>query len=572
MFKNLSVLKKILVLSFIFSILMCLVGGSGVRFLYKFNDDMRIMYDDHVTAIEALDTCNLTAKSNEADILYILKYSSNEEFVNEKVQEISKNAEKNNKAVNTFKSTKLDAYEIKTLDMVKKNLSKFREVRSNVIGLVKSGDSEKASKLLYKNMHLAKKYLTGFENLIRYNVKMANNIKIQNDKDYILSLIIMISTFIIALVISVILSLRLAFVISNPLKSSIKHLENVADGDFSIEVSKKSLRLKDEIGGIARAVNTMQGSVSSLISGVVSSSDFAAKCADEINVSMSELSSNVIEISAITEELSAGMQETAASTEEMNATAFEIEKAIESIAIEAGNGADSVNEIKNRAEGLKEKAIVSKDETLQIYKDAESNLAKAIERAKAVEKIKILSESILAITSQTNLLALNASIEAARAGEAGKGFAVVAEEIRILAENSKMAVNEIQEVTKDVVESVDNLSDNSKNILEFIEINVVNDYEMLAQTAEQYNKDAVFMEGLVSGFSATSEQLHASIESMVKIISEITEASNEAAEGTQDIAERINDISNRSELVKKDSQKTMEETNNLSKLVKKFKI
>ena len=37
-----------------------------------------------------------------------------------------------------------------------------------------------------------------------------------------------------------------------------------------------------------------------------------------------------------------------------------------------------------------------------------------------------------------NLLALNASIEAARAGESGKGFAVVAEEVRKLAEDSKV--------------------------------------------------------------------------------------------------------------------------------------
>lgn len=80
--------------------------------------------------------------------------------------------------------------------------------------------------------------------------------------------------------------------------------------------------------------------------------------------------------------------------------------------------------------------------------DIRVNLEQALEDAKVVDQIGVLADSILNITAQTNLLALNASIEAARAGEAGKGFAVVAEEIRVLAEQSKDAVANIQAVTE----------------------------------------------------------------------------------------------------------------------------
>ncbi|MCM5555276.1 methyl-accepting chemotaxis protein [Pleomorphomonas sp. NRKKF1] len=68
---------------------------------------------------------------------------------------------------------------------------------------------------------------------------------------------------------------------------------------------------------------------------------------------------------------------------------------------------------------------------------------KVTELEAAFDQIAETLSVIDTIASQTNLLALNATIEAARAGEAGKGFAVVASEVKVLANQTASATENI---------------------------------------------------------------------------------------------------------------------------------
>lgn len=400
---------------------------------------------------------------------------------------------------------------------------------------------------------------------------------VTSPKDDILSgLGLLKSSTVVIAAIFLIISILFGFIISGLITKTIviitNNLKSIASGDFSREIPQSLLKIKDETGSLARSVDTMQRSVRDVIKSVISEADDVSNCAKNEESKMASLLSKIEEVSATTEQLSAGMEETAASTQEMNAVSDEIEKAIESIAISAQDGSATANEISSRAKQLKEAAKESQKTALNVYHDTENLLNEAIKQSREVNQINALSEAILQITTQTNLLALNAAIEAARAGEAGKGFAVVADEIRKLAESSKNSVAEIQRVTNAVVESVENLSDNSMKILDFINDKVLKDYEYMVKISEKYNEDAEVVDNIVTGLSATTEELSSSIQGMMKTIDEISIATNEGAEGTSHIAQRSADISDEANGVMEYVDKTRESTGKLVKSVSIFKI
>ena len=183
-----------------------------------------------------------------------------------------------------------------------------------------------------------------------------------------------------------------------------------------------------------------------------------------------------------------------------------------------------------------------------------------------------MAEGILKITAQTNLLALNAAIEAARAGEAGKGFSVVAEEIKVLAYNSKVLATKIQEVSLIILDAVNSLSTNSNEILEFIDKEVLMDYETLVDSSEKYSESSNNINAIMENFSATSEELLASIHNMAQSINEIANATDESAEGSTSIAQDISTVTNMSNEIIALSMSAKEKSSMLIDMVSQFKI
>lgn len=290
----------------------------------------------------------------------------------------------------------------------------------------------------------------------------------------------------------------------------------------------------------------------------------------EIDENITALDEEIESVSATTEELAAGMEETAASSEEINAMSHEIESAAKSIAVRSQDGATEADEIRERAVGIKTTTDENDRRTKQVHGEINSGLTKALEDIKVVDQIEVLAESIMEITGQTNLLALNASIEAARAGEAGKGFAVVADEIRVLAEQSKAAVVHIQDVTQNVVGAVENLANGAKQLLEFVGTDVVQNLAEFSKIADSYSQDAERVDSLVTDFSASSEELLASINGVMDAITEVSKAATEGATGTSDIAEKTGVVVTRASEIKEKAAAAHASADELQKNVERF--
>ena len=337
--------------------------------------------------------------------------------------------------------------------------------------------------------------------------------------------------------------------ITSSMRQAVELIGNLEGGDLTCRANQAQLKRKDEFGMLANAMNNLSIALDRLLGVVKIESLKLGTMVEDVESNVNNLNTDIESVSSTTGELSVRMEQTAAAAQRIDRMSREMEQVSRDIASQSQSGAEKAVSIHGRATKAKEETIANQKNVNRMRDELSAALLAALEEAKVVEQIDVLAQSIKEITSQTNLLALNASIEAARAGEAGKGFSVVADEIRNLAEQSKDAVTNIQNVTQEVTMAVENLSRYSERLLDFVSEDVSDNFASFLKVTDAYDEDAAYIDNLVNEFYHISETLQNSIDSVAHAIEGVNTASNEGAQGAADIAGRSSNMKDKSNQV-----------------------
>lgn len=298
----------------------------------------------------------------------------------------------------------------------------------------------------------------------------------------------------------------------------------------------------DEIGQISQGINLFLDILQRVMNNIKTGADTLQNSADKIEYRVREADDAITNTSATMEEMSAGMQNVTSNISDITGGIEKADQEIHNMRQEIVKGLGLAEKIKEKAVILSENASGSQKNTVKMISEITEELEHAITESRKVDKINELTDNILSISTQTNLLALNASIEAARAGEAGRGFAVVADEIRILADGSKTAANDIQKVSELVTVSVNALAENATKMLEYIHQVILSDYEMMVNTGTSYHEDAGSFETMMQNLQTSASEVKSKMGEMVEAVTSVMTVVEECTAGTENVANNSTEL------------------------------
>jgi len=377
---------------------------------------------------------------------------------------------------------------------------------------------------------------------------------------------LVIRSIIGSLVIAILLMVLLLLGIARPLARMSQAVRSLSDGDLTVKIP--ALRRGDEIGGLARALDSFkalfaaeqeraaedqrraaedqarsqatQRTVELIGAGLsaVAHGDLTVRVPDDaegplgalhrdFNEALERLSSTMTDIvngfgliDSGTTEIAHAAQDLSQRTERqahsLARTASAVEQFMGTVRLTASNARQTSQKV-----GAARAAAESMGTTAR----------KAVDAMRTIEaSSREMGEIVATIDNlafQTNLLALNAGVEAARAGQAGAGFAVVATEVRVLAQRCTEAAGKIRDLIQtsstQVVSGVE-LVEKSGSALgtivgEFVEVadliaEIASANEQQATGIDEINAGVASMDNATQQNAAMVEQTNASVQSL----------------------------------------------------------
>lgn len=383
----------------------------------------------------------------------------------------------------------------------------------------------------------------------------------------------MMKTLLYAELLCVVFALLVSMIIGHLMSRNVlainKKMEELAgsEGDLTQEIS---IRSGDEIENVANSFNSFMEKLRNMMLSVKDSGEKLEMSTSQTNQGLQDATEGLNRISSSLNELTDTMQATNDAIIEIKEVAVSVKTMSEQLYEETKAGADYAGEVSVTADEARNTCQASKARMHEVMDGISDALAEKIEESAQISKIVDLTKDILAISDQTRMLALNASIEAARAGEEGKGFAVVATEVGSLADATAHTAKEIEAINQFTVDTVNDLVDISKKMVDFVKTEISGDYDDMVGIGQSYHNDILGFMRKYEQFYALAEQLSQKMDAIEENIGQITEVIEEETASLSDMAGVSDDICNQMQTASANGEINEEIVSELGDMLDKF--
>ena len=380
-----------------------------------------------------------------------------------------------------------------------------------------------------------------------------------------------IISVILVMVLCVLASVLVSISISRSLREGIGIVQTVAKGELGVEISKKLLTRKDEVGDLSQSIYTLQKELKHILKQIAEGTEKLTEASEELGITARTTNRTRQQVEQAVGHITESSIKQAENTKNASDHVMRMGEQISETAEQTG----VLNENADVMRKFGEQAAVTIQSLRKINDEVEQSIADITRQTnqtnESAQKIREATAIITSIADETNLLSLNASIEAARAGDAGKGFAVVASQIQKLAEQSNTSSGTIEEITGELISDSGIAVETMLRVKEIVDTQSRNMEETEHIVNEVMGGIRTSL-GSIDSIEKGAVRLETSRNEIIQTVGDLSRIAAENAENTQKTCEQTMQVADTFERIEGNAVKLKEIADELSQTIRHFHL